>query len=128
MATLEDVKRYLASHRDWSVDKMRHEVEHEFGMSYDEAAQAVRDFAGSSPAPDTVGEVPFSNAAVPAAALAGSVASSSANGVAAGTGAGFAAVALAEEEGTRNDEFPRGDVRRENRPDSDRELEDEDDR
>ena len=98
MATMEDVKRFLAAHGDWSPERMHNEVAREFGMSSEEAAHALHDLDKTRDDPAAVGAAPFANAAIPAAAIVGGIANSSVGGMQAGAGAGLAVVALTEEE------------------------------
>ena len=98
MATMEDVKRFLAAHGDWSLARMQSEVAREFSMSSEEAAHALHDLEKTRDDPAAVGAAPFANSAIPAAAILGAMPGSSAGGMQSGAGAGLVAVALTEEE------------------------------
>jgi len=109
MATLEDVRRFIAQHSGDGRGRIYHLVEKEFGMSREDAERIVDDVQGGGGMVDG-GDVAAT--VLPAAAMMGMASSQTATGSPGNSGPGVAAAALAVSETHSGDDTTGSDDNR----------------
>jgi hypothetical protein len=98
MASLEDVRRFIARHPNDSLPELYRKVAREFGMSQEDAERIVRDeHIAARGALDDAGAI------APAAAVLGIAAAQTTTGAPGQSGPGVAAAALAVSEAEGHD-------------------------